>query len=62
MTEARRKVNSGNLRMLAWRRGFHGVVGLAKAIGRSRVTVHRAVKRPNSFRPTYTLVEKALGL
>lgn len=64
----RRKVNENvnqvtpkNLRILCWQRGFHGVVGLANAIGRSRVTVHRAVSTPDQFGPTYRLIQEALA-
>lgn len=54
------KVNKTNLRMLCWKRGYHGVTGLAKAIGKSRVTVHRAVSNPSRFGPTVKLIEKSL--
>lgn len=55
-----RAVNTKNLRMLAWKAGHHGVTGLAKSIGRSRVTVWKAVREPNRFRPTYRAVLGAL--
>ena len=58
--KARRKINTGNLRRLCWARGFEGVAGLAKALGKSRVTIHRAAKRPGLFGPTYKLMEEAL--
>lgn len=54
------KINKKNLRQLAWQRGYHGVSGLAKAIGRSRVTVHRAVRWPDQFAPTMKKIENAL--
>lgn len=64
MVSAEKKVNkisTGNLRMLCWQRGYKGVVGLARKLKRSRVTVHRAVKRPHQFGPTYQLIEQALN-
>ena len=57
---ARPKINKNNLRLLAWRRGFHGVTGVAKAIGRSRVTVHRAMTNPTRFTPTVKKLEEVL--
>jgi len=60
MTPSQNKVNVKNLRQLCWKNGFEGVVGLAKHIGRSRVTVHRATKRPHIFGPTYRKIEEAL--
>lgn len=53
-------VNAKNLRRLCWKNDFHGIAGLARAIGRSRVTVHRAVVNPQRFGPTYELIKKAL--
>ena len=60
MSHAAKKVNSKNLRVLCWKRGFHGVTGFAKAIGRSPVTVHRAVRWPDQFGPTIKLIEERL--
>lgn len=62
MTDAEKvkRVTSENLRRLCWARGYRGIPGLADAIGRSRVTIWRAVRHPNRFTPTYTLIEKAL--
>jgi hypothetical protein len=57
-----RKVNKGNLRMLCWTRGYRDIAGLARSIKRNRVTVHRAVARPDQFGPTYHLIEKALAV
>lgn len=56
------KVNQKNLRTLCWKRGFHGVSGLAQKIGRNRITVHRAVRWPDQFGPTYRLIEEALNV
>jgi hypothetical protein len=54
------KVNEKNLRELAWKAGYRGVVGLAKAMNKSRVTVHRAAKRPKRYGPTYQKLEELL--
>lgn len=54
-------VDSRNLRALCWARGFRGIPGLAKHIGRSRVTVWRAARRPDQFGPTYAKMLKALS-
>jgi hypothetical protein len=54
------KVNKNNLRKLCWSRGYHGVSGLARELGRSRVTIHRAVRWPDQFGPTMRLIERAL--
>lgn len=54
------EINKQNLRQLAWKRGFHGVSGLAKSIGRSRVTLHRAVRWPDQYAPTMRAIKKAL--
>lgn len=53
-------INKKNLRQLAWKRGYHGVSGVAKAIGRSRVTVHRAMNHPNRYSPTIKKLEAVL--
>lgn len=55
-----RKVDKKNLRTLAWKRGFRGVVGLAKKMKVSRVSLHRAVNQPNTFKPLYRRIEKIL--
>ena len=54
------KITTSNLRRLAWKNGFDGVVGLARAIGRSKVTVYRAVKRPHHFGPTVRKLREVL--
>lgn len=54
------ELSSSTLRELCWRAGYSGVVGLARHLGRSRVTIHRAVRWPDQFGPTYELIRKAL--
>ena len=54
------KINKHNLRQLAWQRGYHGVTGVARAIGKSRVTVHRAVSNPSRFSPTMKKLAEVL--
>jgi hypothetical protein len=54
------KINKKNLRRLAWQRGFHGVAGVAQAIGRSRTTVHRAVRWPDQYAPTMEKLKEVL--
>lgn len=58
---AAREITTGNLRLLCWQAGFHGVAGLAREIGRSRITVHRAVRWPDQFGPTYKLIQEKLA-
>lgn len=45
-------ITKDNLKKKCWKLGM-SVKGLADKIGKSRVTVHRAVKKPNQFGPTY---------
>lgn len=54
------KINKHNLRQLAWQRGFEGVTGVAQAIGKSRVTVHRAVSNPSRYKPTMKKLSEIL--
>jgi DNA-binding phage protein len=54
------KVNRENLRRLCWQKRFKGVTGLARAIGKHRTSIHRAVNTPSGFPRTYQLVLKAL--
>jgi len=54
------KINKKNLRELAWRRGYQGVTGVAKAIGKSRTTVHRAVRWPDQYAPTIEKLKEVL--
>lgn len=49
-----------NLRQRAWAAGFRGVAGLAAAIGRSRVSVYRAIRNPSRFGPTHRLIVELL--
>lgn len=53
-----KQVTGENVRRLAWQAGFDGLNGLAKAIGRNRITVWRAAKLQTG--PTYELIIKAL--
>jgi len=54
------KINKKNLRSLCWRRGYEGVSAVAAAIGRSRTTVHRAVKNPGRYGPTISKLQEVL--
>jgi len=54
------KITKKNLRMLCWRAGYEGVTGVSKAIGKSRISVHRAVVSPNSYKPTMKLLQEVL--
>lgn len=54
------KVNKKNLRQLCWKKGYAGVSGLAKAIGRNRCVIHHAVSNPGRYQPTIRLLEKIL--
>lgn len=54
------KVNKENLRQLCWKRDYHGVSGIARALGVHRTTIHRAVRFPQKFANTYQKIEKAL--
>ena len=56
----RPKINKSNLQQLAWKRGYRGVTGVAKAIGKSRVTVHRAVRWPDQYGPTMEKLSEVL--
>ena len=46
------KITKKNLRLLCWQAGYHGVAGVARAIGKDRATVHRAVSNPRRYGPT----------
>lgn len=54
------KITKKNLRMLCWQRGYHGVTGVARAIGKSRFTVHRAVENPSRYSPTIKQLQEVL--
>jgi hypothetical protein len=54
------EINTKNLLPLARGAGFRTIGDLAARIGRSRVTVHRAVSSPHHFGPTYKKLKKAL--
>ena len=49
------KINPKNLRRLCGLNGMT-VVELARRIQRNKVTVYRAVRHPQQYRPTYQLV------
>lgn len=49
-----------NLKRLAYLNGFDGVSGLAASIGRSRVTLWRALRNPTRYRPTVLALQKRL--
>ena len=49
-----------NLARLAWASGHRGVTGLAKAIGRHRVTLYQAIQSPEQHRPTVRAIKRAL--
>lgn len=53
-------VTRENLKARAWRAGYDGVNGLAKHIGRHPVTVHKAIRWPDQFGPTYRAILEAL--
>ncbi|MDE2105031.1 MAG: hypothetical protein KGL39_47775 [Patescibacteria group bacterium] len=55
-----KKITTQNLRRLAWSRGFHGVAGLARGIGKSRVAIYSAVREPHRFRPTMKKLSEVL--
>lgn len=54
------KLTKENLSRLAHARGFRGVAGLARRVGRHRVSIYRALKNPNQNRPTMRAIERAL--
>jgi hypothetical protein len=54
------KITTKNLRRLAWARGYHGVAGLARGIGKSRVAVYSAVRTPHRFAPTFKKLQEVL--
>lgn len=53
-------ITTRNLAQLAWASGHRGVSGLARAIGRHRVTVYQAVQNPARHTPTIRAIRKAL--
>lgn len=57
---APKKIKPENLERLCWVAGFEGVSGLARHIKRHRVTVHRAVKNPEQYGPTFRKIEEVL--
>lgn len=55
-----REINVVNFPRLMGLAGYVRVEDLARKIGRSRVTIHRAVKHPNTFGPTYRKIAEVL--
>jgi hypothetical protein len=56
------QLNPRTLKILAWRAGHHGVSGLARHLGRSRETLHRAVRNPERYGPTVAAIKAAFGI
>jgi DNA-binding phage protein len=54
------QITSDNLSQIAHAKGFRGVAGLARRLGRDRGTLYRAVRRPRRFGPTILAMRKAL--
>lgn len=52
------RITPRELRRLAHVRGYDGVAGLARRIGRSRQTVYRALRNPERFGPTVELIRR----
>ena len=53
------EINPKNLKALCWSRGM-SVAEAARKIKRSRTTIHRAVRWPDQFGPTYKALSKIL--
>lgn len=51
-----------NLNELCWKAGFNGVAALARHLGRNRVSLWKAVRWPDQFRPTYSSIQKSLSV
>lgn len=56
----RRTITREKLSAMCWKAGYRGVTGVAKAIGKSRVTVHQAVNHPQTYSPTMKKLRKVL--
>ena len=54
------KVNKTNFRQLCWKKGFHGVSGLARSLKRNRSVLHHAINNPKRYGPTMKLIEQTL--
>lgn len=54
------RLGPDTLRRLSAAHGFNSVAELARSIGRSRVTVWRAVRWPDQYGPTVRLLEDIL--
>lgn len=57
-----RRLSIRRLRDLADAAGFDGVHGLARHLGRNRVTIYKALRFPSQYGPTITAIEHALGI
>ena len=55
------QVTVQNLNQLCYVAGYRGVAGLARHIGRHRVTVWKAVRWPDQNGPTFNLISEALN-
>lgn len=55
-----RKIKPENFERLCWEAGYEGPAGLARHINRHRVTVHRAVRKPKQYGPTFAKIQEAL--
>ena len=54
------EITTATVARLAWSRGYKGVAGLAKALGRNRVTIWCAVRWPGRYGPTMKMIEEVL--
>lgn len=59
---ARVTLSRRNLSRLAHAKGFRGVAGLARRLGRNRVTLYQALKNPNRYKPTVKAMQEALDV
>lgn len=59
--KVKRNVTRENFTQLCWARGYRGVAGLARHLGRNRVNLFRAVRYPATHRPTYNLIVETLS-
>lgn len=51
-----------NIAVLAGINGHKSVSALARHVGRHRFTVYRALRQPNTYRPTYNAICAALPI
>jgi hypothetical protein len=52
--------HTGSLKLKVLLAGYPSITAFAKIIGRSRVTVHRAWKKPSDFGPTSRLISERI--